>query len=113
MINSRLQVDYSTDSSESSLSLGSSVREVMDEKIVPMIRKNEPVFLLWQQLIPDELCEHCRIVEISGGQIKVEVDSPSHCYTLKLLSGELLEGIRQSCPSARIKSIRFMPVQGL
>ena len=94
---------------EESLSLGSSIRQIMDEQISPMIQKSETIFELWQQLVPDELYEHCRIIELLNGQLKVEVDSPSYCYTLKLLSEELLERIKQQCPSARVKRIKFIP----
>jgi hypothetical protein len=63
---------------------------------------------VWSQLIPDELCKHCEIVDISSGQLKVRVDSPAYKYELQLCSSELLKELQQQCPKARLTEIKFV-----
>jgi len=63
---------------------------------------------VWSQLIPAELCKHCEIVDVSGGQLKVRVDSPSYKYELQLCSSELLKELQQQCPRARLTEIKFV-----
>ena len=63
---------------------------------------------VWSQLIPAELCKHCEIIDVSGGQLKVRVDSPSYKYELQLCSSELLEELQQQCPRVRLTEIKFV-----
>ena len=63
---------------------------------------------LWSQLLPAELCRHCEIVDISGGQLEVKVDSPAYKYELQLCSSELLEELQRQCPKARLTKIKFV-----
>jgi len=63
---------------------------------------------VWSRLIPAELCKHCEIVDVSGGQLKVRVDSPSYKYELQLCSSELLKELQQQCPKVRLTEIKFV-----
>ena len=90
------------------VSLGQVAQQLMAEQISPRQTIFGPVAELWSQLLPDELCRHCEIVDISGGQIKVQVDSPSYMYELQLCSSELLEELQQQCPKARLTKIKFV-----
>jgi hypothetical protein len=86
--------------------LGDVLSKLMENQISPRRERFEPVAQLWSQLLPAELHRHCKIVDISAGQMKVLVDSPSYMYELKLCSPELLEELQRNT-STRIKKIKF------
>ncbi|MHC4074860.1 MAG: DciA family protein [Planctomycetota bacterium] len=79
--------------------------------ISPKQARFSAVKKIWTQLLPAELQRHCRITDISGGQLKIEVDLPAYIYELKLCSSELLEQINSQCPRAGIKQIKFSPAR--
>jgi len=87
--------------------LGDTVKQLMENQISPQQARFGPIAELWSQLLPAELCRHCKLADISGGQLKVLVDSPTHLYELQLCSSQLLEELQQQCPRARIKKIKF------
>ncbi len=88
--------------------LGDVVQQFMAEQISPRQAKFGAVAELWGQLLPAELCRHCKIVDISGGQLKVRVDSPAYKYELQVCSSERLEELQQQCPRARLTKIKFV-----
>jgi len=83
-------------------------KELIDNQISPRQTIYESIDKLWKQLLPDELAHHCRISDISGGQLKVIVDSPSYMHELRLCSTELLKELQQGCLSGRIQKIKFV-----
>ena len=85
--------------------LGDAARQVVEERICPRQTRFAAVSEVWSQLLPSELGRHCRIAGISGGQLKVVADSPSHVYELRLCSSEILEEMARQCPRARIKKM--------
>jgi predicted nucleic acid-binding Zn ribbon protein len=87
--------------------LGAVVRQLIDNKISPQQARFGILEEVWNELLPAELCRHCEITGISGGQLKVLVDSPSYVYELQLCRSELLEAIQMQCPRANIKKIKF------
>ncbi len=93
---------------EEAVSLGHVVRQLMAEQISPRQARLCELADLWGRLLPGSLREHCEIVDISGGLLKVEVDSPSYLYELQLCSEELLEELQRQCPGARVKRIKFV-----
>ena len=88
--------------------LGDTLSELMKNRISPLQSRFGPVAELWNQLLPTELTQHCSLTGISGGQLKVLVDSPVYLYELKLCGSELLEQLQQQCPRARIRKIKFI-----
>ncbi len=89
------------------VSLGDVLSELMENRVSPQQIRFELIAEAWSQLLPTELYQHCRIVDISSGRLKVLVDSPSYMYELQLLSCELLKELTQRCPRARIREIKF------
>lgn len=87
--------------------LGDVVAELVDKRISPQQEKFGAVAEAWDQLLPAELSEHCKLSDVSGGQLKVKADSPVYVHELRLCSEELLEQVQQLCPRARIKGIRI------
>ena len=88
--------------------LGDAVQQFLAEQVSPRQARFGAVAELWSQLLPAELCRHCKIVDISGGQLKVRVDSPAYKYELQLCSSELLEELQKQCPRARLTKIKFV-----
>ena len=88
--------------------LGWSIKQIMQEQILPLRRRFEAVAKCWEQLLPAELARHCKIVHLSQGRLKIEADSPSYLYELKLRSSQILEQLQKFCPSAGIKTINFI-----
>jgi predicted nucleic acid-binding Zn ribbon protein len=89
------------------VSLGDLLNELIEKQVSPRQTRFGLIAEAWDQLLPTELCQHCRIVDISGGRLKVLADSPSYMYQLQLCSSELLKELARCCPRARIKEIRF------
>jgi hypothetical protein len=92
----------------SAANLGKVARQLMDERISPQQARFSQVAEVWSGLLPAELCGHCEIVDISGGQLTVQVDSPSYMYELKLCSSELLEELQRQCPRVRLTKIKLV-----
>jgi len=61
---------------------------------------------LWGQLLPPELSQHCRVVDLSQGLLTVEADSPSYMYEVRISSSQLIGFLRQGCPQAKIRAIK-------
>jgi predicted nucleic acid-binding Zn ribbon protein len=89
-------------------SLGQVVQQLMDNRISPQQARFSEVAEVWSRLLPAELCGHCEIVDISGGQLTVQADSPSYMYELQLCSSELIEELQGQCPKARLTKIKFV-----
>ena len=87
--------------------LGDTVQQFMESRILPQQARFGAIADLWSQLLPVELRRHCKLADISGGQLKVLVDSPAYLYELQLCSSQLLEEFQQQCPRARIEKIKF------
>jgi predicted nucleic acid-binding Zn ribbon protein len=91
----------------STVGLGDALNEFMTSRVSPRQGRFSLIAEAWDQMLPSELCRHCRIVDVSGGRLKVAVDSPSYMYELQLSSSELLEELERRCPGARIEEIKF------
>jgi hypothetical protein len=87
--------------------LGDAVKQLMEDWISPRQTRFESISDVWYQLLPAELGRHCRLGGISGGRLKVFVDSPSYMHELRLCHSELVEELRRRCPQARIERIQF------
>jgi predicted nucleic acid-binding Zn ribbon protein len=87
--------------------LGDVLSELMRYRVLPQQTTYGMVTEAFSQMLPAELCQHCKIVDISHGRIKVITDSPSYVYELQLLSGDLVKELAKRCPQARIKEIKY------
>jgi len=93
---------------KSAVRLGDIAKDLMEYRISPQQARFEPIAEAWSQLLPAELRRHCKIVDISGGRLKVQVDLPSYRYELQLCSSQLVAEMQRQCPRARIKQIKFI-----
>jgi len=97
---------------DGAVKLGECARELMKNRISPQQARFGSVADVWSQLLPTELRRHCKIADISYGQLKVLVDSPSYMYELQLCSSDLVGELQQQCPRAHIKEIKFVVAPG-
>lgn len=88
--------------------LGQVAQQFLDGQVSPRQAVFSEVAEAWNQMLPDELARHCEIVDISGGLLKVQVDSPSYMYELQLCSSELLGELQQQCRRARLTKVKFV-----
>jgi predicted nucleic acid-binding Zn ribbon protein len=89
------------------VSLGRVAQQLLAERISPQQARFSQVDEVWRELLPAELHRHCEIVGISGGQLDVQVDSPSYVYELQMCRSELLTELQRQCPRARLTRIKF------
>jgi len=92
----------------SAASLGQVAQQLLDEQISPQQARFSQVVEAWDRLLPAGLCGHCEITNISGGQLEVQVDSPSYKYELQLCSSELLVELQRQCPRVRLTKIKLV-----
>ena len=92
---------------KTAVKLGDTIEEFMESKALPQWTKYNSIVELWNQMLPDELSRHCRIVDISGGRLKVLADSPSYMYELNLLSKNIIFELQRRCPRHQIQQIKI------
>jgi hypothetical protein len=88
--------------------VGEVVQQLVDNQLSPRQTALDLLNKLWRQLLPIELVRHSKIVELSGGQLKVQVDSASYMYELQLCSSGLLGELQRLCPQVRVKEIKLV-----
>ena len=88
--------------------LGDTINQLMEDRISPQQARFSLVAELWSQLLPAGLRQHCKIADISTGQLKVLVDLPPYMHELRLCSSELLKELQQQCPRAQIRKIKLV-----
>ncbi len=95
------------DEPEVTCSVGQVAKQFLGEQVEPKQAVYGAVIEVWNELLPAELAEHCRIADITGGQITVAVDSPSYRYELNLCSMDILKELQTQFPGSRLKKIKF------
>jgi len=88
--------------------LGEVLGELMEKRISPRQAKFEAVDDVIAGALPAELRRHCRVEDISAGQLKVSVDSPSYAHELRLCSPAIVDEFQRCCPAARIRKIKVV-----
>jgi len=91
--------------------LGDALVNIMEQKHTGIAQRYEAanrVAETWAQLLPAELAQHCRVVDLSAGCLTVEADSPSYLYELRISSPQLVEHLRRGCPAAKVRAIKVV-----
>lgn len=104
----RGDVERGEQQTDEAVRLGEIARQVMSDRITPQQARFGGVADAWSEVVPQGLYEHCEIVDLTGGELKVKVDSSAYMYELQLCGSELLEELRRQCPRARLKEIKFV-----
>lgn len=89
--------------------LGSFLEQYITEQVTPKYRHFSAVEKAWLQAVPDDLALHCHCDSISGGQLKISVDSPAYMYKLQIISDELIEKLGELCKRPTIRKLKFVP----
>jgi predicted nucleic acid-binding Zn ribbon protein len=89
--------------------LGPLLEEYITEQVSPKYRQFSTVEQTWRQVVPDEMASHCWCEGISGGQLKIIVDSPAYMYRLQVMSAELIERLGELCRRPAVKKIKLVP----
>ncbi len=92
---------------ETTSSLSDSGRDYLGANL-RRLEQSAKIVDAWQGLLPDEMMEHCNISKIEGGVIEVEVDPGPYMHELRLMSGELIEHLRDICGRGKIKKIKLV-----
>jgi hypothetical protein len=92
---------------ESVARLGVILKGFIYERIQPNKQIFDSIIEALKELLPVELAQQCRVSGISGGQLKILVNSPCYMYELSLCSLELLAELQRRCPQVRLKEIKF------
>ena len=90
------------------VSIGQAAEQFIAGQVVPQQKRYGDVIETWNQVLPDELGKHCEIIEISGGSLTVQVDSPSYKYELHLCSTAILKELQKECPRAKLTKIKLL-----
>ena len=88
--------------------LGVVLRDFIDEQVGPRYTRFAPLAEVWQQLLPQALAGHSRIINLENGQLTVAVDLAVYAYELKMCSNELVEELSEQCPAARVNKIKVV-----
>ena len=88
--------------------LGTVLEKLMAGRISSQHKRFEPVAQLWEQLLPEELSRHCKIIDLQHGQLKVRVDSPVYANELRWCSADILNQLQQQCWRAKIDKIKIV-----
>ena len=88
--------------------IGDCLQQLMQKIVEPKTEQYQSVCALWDKIVPVNLCPHCKIIEIDAGVVKVQADSPSHLFELRLNSQQLLQQMQKKIPRLRIKSLKFV-----
>ncbi len=94
--------------SEPAASLGDVLKDIMAGRISKIQGKINVIEQSWNDLLPAELLEHCRIDSFEGGVLKVVVDSPGYMHEMRLCQEQLLEQMKELTTGVGLRDIRFV-----
>ncbi len=61
----------------------------------------------WDEILPPELTDKCRIDEFSAGALKIMVDGPGYMHEMRLCKEELRGELNAAVPGIKIKEIKL------
>ncbi len=93
---------------DATVRLGDVLNELLENRISPEQVILRSVAEAWSQLLPAGLNQHSSVANISRGQLKVLVDSPSYIYELQLCSSDILRELQRRCPQAWLRKIKLV-----
>ena len=88
-------------------SLAAAVDKFVARELRPR-KKLTSVVDVWNEVLPGELTKRCRLVSLSRGTLKIEVEAGSYMFQMQALSSQLVKEFQQSCPAAGIHKIKFV-----
>ncbi len=77
-------------------------------KVARPARRNVSVTEVFEQVAGDGLVDNCRIESLTGGIMKVKVKSGPYMFELRSRAGQIIEELRQQCPSSNIREMKLI-----
>jgi hypothetical protein len=71
-------------------------------------RRNVSIPDAFEQIAGDSLAQNCRIESLKAGVIKVRVKSGPYMFELRTRAGQIIEQLKQQCPSSNIREIKLV-----
>ncbi|HIJ72073.1 MAG TPA: DUF721 domain-containing protein [Planctomycetes bacterium] len=91
--------------------LGLNTRAYLDKQGA-LLRRNCAVVDVWEEVLPTNLYEHCRLSGISGGVLRIETEPGPYMHQMSMVRDELLEHIQNRCRASGIKKIAIVAGRG-
>ena len=70
--------------------------------------KNSQIIYALAGLLPDNLLGHCKVFDIAGKTLRLQVDPGPYMFELRLASSELIEHLRKKSPRCGINRISLL-----
>jgi hypothetical protein len=86
--------------------LGDVLGQVMKERLSARHEQSIQLKNAWDEVLPQELSEHCRIESFSAGKLTVVVDGPGYMHELRLCKKELCNEMNARLSGMRIREIK-------
>ena len=71
--------------------------------------KNAAIVDIWKEVIPPTLQPFCRLDKRVGNALYLQAEPGPYMHQAQMLSGELLDRIRELAPRCGIQKIRIVP----
>jgi hypothetical protein len=71
----------------------------------PLHERYDSLAQVWDDLLPDNLRDHCRLGSLADGSIKVFADESSYLCELQWCRSDLLRQLQRLCPTAKVRRI--------
>jgi len=78
--------------------------EYIKNKLV-RLKRSAAVVDAWQEILPGEFQEHCKLAGISGKTLEIEAGPGPFLHELQIMKTEILEQLQRLCPQAGITKI--------
>ena len=92
-------------------------QSTLGDEIFSYLKKHDRTFTrnarivdAWNDVMPPGLQPYCKLDKRVGNVLYVQVQPGPYQYQVRLLSGDLLERIRQAAPRCGIQDIRVVPL---
>ena len=85
---------------------------VLLARLAPVHERCDSLRQAWDYVLPANLKAHCRIGQIKGGCLRIDVDTASYMYELQLCRDELLKELQRLCPGTGLRRVQVAMAQG-
>jgi hypothetical protein len=71
-------------------------------------RRNASILDAFEQIAGSSLSRNCRVESLAAGVMKVKVKSGPYMFELRSRAEQIIEELKQQCPSSNIKEIKLV-----
>ena len=73
------------------------------------LEANAGVVDAWREILPERFYDHCELMGIEGGVLRLEADPGPYMHELQVSSCALLEQLQRRCPRSGIRRLLLRP----